>query len=121
MKYLLVTLVLSLFSGQILCEESLEFDYNKDTLSDKWYAGPALVYDCEEMHWACVAAVDHKKCGYLRESALEIGKETLDCAPSEVFEYRNECHQTMQRLINEASYPRICLNPRVRARFIGFR
>ena len=121
MRQLFVILLFALSVPSWCADESVEFDYNKDTLSDKWFAGPALVYDCEEMHWACVAPFDHEKCQAIRQKALAQGKYTLDCAPAEVFVGKSECHAAMQKLIQEGMYPRVCIHPNERGRFIGFR
>jgi hypothetical protein len=45
----------------------------------------------------------------------------LGCAPGQVFESREACWDVQKRLVNEALYPRTCLHPNARKRFIGFR
>ncbi len=120
MKALLVILLLTLPVSWAVAEEAMEFDFNKDSLSDKWYAGPNLIYDCEDKHWVCVTKVDLVKCTELRRLALKSGKRELDCVPGDVFERREECLDRQKHLISGAKYPRVCLHPSERSRLIGF-
>jgi hypothetical protein len=120
MKALLVILLLTVSVFTVNAEEALEFDFNKDSLSDKWYAGPNLIYDCEDKHWVCVTKVDLVKCTELRRLALKSGKRELDCVPGDVFERREECLARQKHLVSGAKFPRVCLHPIERSRLIGF-
>lgn len=97
-----------------------EFDLNRDDISSKYSAGAGLIYDCTDLHWACVTEADHQACHERRESDQKIGRERLDCLPAVVYQNRQECHQAMQSMINGGVLPRECLNRSVRSRFIGF-
>jgi hypothetical protein len=101
---------------------SEEFDFGRDVISDKWFAGSSLVFDCENRHWVCVAPEDHQQCAQARERTLIKGKRELACAPAEVYQKRADCHETLRRMVSEGNaYPRVCLHPNERSRIIGFR
>jgi hypothetical protein len=117
MKWLLITLLLGV-THNLLAQE---IDPTKDTLSAKWTAGAFLIYDCDDRHWVCVHDLGQAQCEDLRKNKLASGARTLGCAPGQVFESREACWDVQKRLVNEALYPRTCLHPNARKRFIGFR
>lgn len=121
MKYVLVISLFILSTQSLWAQDDAEFDFSKDDISAKWFAGSSLVYDCEDMHWVCVTPGDHDNCARLREKDLKRNKHKLACVPAEVFETKKDCQQALKRLVAEASFPRVCVHPVERPRFIGFR
>lgn len=121
MKYVLVISLFILGTQSLRAQDDAEFDFSKDDISEKWFAGSSLVYDCEDMHWVCVTPGDHENCGRLRDNDLRRNKHKLACVPAEVYETKKACQQALKRLVAEASFPRVCVHPEERPRFIGFR
>jgi hypothetical protein len=117
MKWLLITL-LFVAGRNVLAQE---IDPSKDILSKKWTTGAFLIYDCDDRHWVCVHDFGQAQCEDLRKNKLASGARTLGCAPGQEFESREECWSVQKKLVNEALYPRTCLHPNARKRFIGFR
>ncbi len=122
MKRALVIIITLCHGWMALAQEAPSgFDFGKDTLSDKWFAGPALVYDCEDKHWVCASPFNHVACEKDRQTDLKIGKHELRCLPATIFEGTKECHIELARLMKQGAYPRLCLHPKIRHSFIGFR
>lgn len=117
MKWLLITLLLGVTQNLL----AQEIDPGKDIISKKWTAGPHLIYDCDARHWVCVHDLGQAQCEDQRLNKLASGARTLGCAPGQVFESREACWQMQQKLVQQALYPRTCLHPNARKRFIGFR
>ncbi len=121
MKYVLVISLFILGAQSLRAQDDLEFDYSKDDISDKWFAGSSLVYDCEDKHWVCVAPSDYANCSRQRESELKQQKHILGCVPADIFSSKKDCQQAAKRLVGQGIYPRVCIHPVERPRFIGFR
>ena len=121
MKYVLVISLCILSAQSLRAQENTEFDSSKDDISEKWYAGSSLVYDCEDMHWVCVSPADYTSCSQMREIDLKRNKHRLACVPAEIYETKKECNQVIKSLVARGSFPRVCIHPVERPRFIGFR
>lgn len=121
MKYVLVISLFILSTQSLWAQDGAQFDFSKDDISEKWYAGSSLVYDCEDMHWVCVSPGDYQSCSQGRERDLQRNKHKLACVPAEIYETPKECHQALKVLVGKGSYPRVCVHPVERSRFIGFR
>ena len=121
MKYVLVISLFILSAQTLRAQEDTEFDYSKDDISEKWFAGSSLVYDCEDMHWVCVSPPDYKSCVDMRDTDLKRNKHKLACVPAEIYETKKQCNQALKSLVARASFPRVCIHPVERPRFIGFR
>lgn len=82
-----------------------EFDTARDELSEKYMAGPHLVFDCEDKHWVCVADDEKKNCEAKRDE-LKLKKERqLSCTYFRTFESKKECFTYQQSLISNATDP----------------
>jgi hypothetical protein len=121
MKYVLVIALFILGTQTLQAQEAGEFDLSKDDISEKWFAGSSLVYDCLDMHWVCVSPADYTTCKDLREIDFKRKKHRLACVPGEVYETKKECNRALKMLVSRASFPRVCVHPEERPRFIGFR
>lgn len=121
MKYVLVIGLFILGAQTLRAQEDAEFDLSKDEISEKWFAGSSLVYDCEDMHWVCVSPADYASCTQRREVDLKRTKHRLACVPADVYDTKKECNQALKVLVARASFPRVCIHPVERPRFIGFR
>ena len=121
MKSVFVIIIALLILPEVHGQEAAgSFDFGKDTLSDEWFAGPALVYDCEAQHWVCASPFDHADCARTREEELRRGKHLLTCVPATTYESGKQCQVELARLVAQGAYPRLCLHPVARSSFIGF-
>lgn len=102
-------------------ENTDQFDPLKGFISLKYEAGPALVYDCFDMHWVCTGKFEHGICQERRVGNIERGKIELSCMADKVFETINECNRYLKQIIVRGNVPRGCLHPEHKKRFIGFR
>lgn len=97
------------------------FDPQRDYISSKYVAGPRLIYDCADKHWACVEETSYQNCQESHDKDTTIGRTELSCFPSLVFATKRECYARIRQLVVRGDVPRLCLLPRERQRFIGFR
>ena len=82
-----------------------EFDSAKDEISDKYMAGPHLVYDCEDKHWVCIADEEKKECVEGRDlSRLKKGR-SLKCTYFKSFEDKSGCFQAQLKIVSSATDP----------------
>jgi len=112
MRFLLLLL---LISGAVLAEEKEEdplpsdFELKDDSISDKYFAGAFLIYDCEEKHWVCVLKEDYKECDEKREKSKKLREKHLPCAPIGEFPTKRSCFQRQLYLTGQAHGSRFCL------------
>lgn len=82
-----------------------EFDTARDEFSDKYMAGPHLVYDCEDKHWVCVDEDNKKDCVDDREQR-ELDKfRSLKCTYARTFDDKPSCFQFQRNMVNSANIP----------------
>ena len=116
MRVLLFLLLFSaVVSAVVLAEEKEEdplpadFELKTDSISEKYFAGAFLIYDCEENHWVCVLKEDYKKCEEKRESSKNLREKHLPCAPVGEFPTKRSCFQRQLYLTGKAHGSRFCL------------
>lgn len=108
---LLFPLLLTLAYGETQEEEALpsDFEMKTDNISEKYFAGSFLIYDCEEKHWVCVLKEDYKTCEDKREASIEKKERHLPCAPIGEFPTKRSCFQRELYLVGQAHGHRFCL------------
>lgn len=82
-----------------------EFDPTQDILSDKYVAGPHLIYDCEDKHWVCVAPEEKKECEDLREKRRLDKQRQLKCTSFKSFDDKKSCFKFQQTMVTSATDP----------------
>lgn len=107
-------LILILLATLAIAEDEVnqlpeDFVPNKDNISEKYYAGAFLIYDCEEMHFVCVLPEDHQTCVKNREEAIRKKEKNLPCAPIGEFPTKRSCFQRELYLVGQAHGNRFCL------------
>jgi hypothetical protein len=109
MKLLIVILFMTVAMAKE--EERLPEDFIKknDTISDKYYAGAFLIYDCEEGHWVCVLPDDYSQCEKKRAESVAKKEKYLACAPIGEFPTKRSCFQRELYLTGQAHGHRFCL------------
>jgi hypothetical protein len=87
----------------------VDFVLKNDTISDKYFAGAFLIYDCDEKHWVCVLKEDFTKCSENREKSIGKREKHLPCAPIGEFPTKRSCFQRQLYLTGQAHGSRFCL------------
>jgi hypothetical protein len=88
----------------------LTYDPLVDVISEKYEAGPYLIYDCQEKHWVCVlepyfiACEDQRK---MDSSLIENAKHS--CAPIGKFPNKISCFQRQLFLTTHHHGDRFCI------------
>ena len=112
MKALLFVILMSAFA---LAEEdeaaSVPPDYEPrtDNISEKYFAGAFLIYDCEEKHWVCVLKEDFATCNEKRAKSISGREKQLPCAPIGEFPTKKSCFQRQLYLSGQAHGNRFCI------------
>jgi hypothetical protein len=120
MKHVLIIIVCWIPALCGLAADTDFFDDSRTVLSNKWISGPTLVYDCQDGHWVCAMTDLARECDDKRLRELRVGKHFLTCFSAQTFPTPGECEAEQRRLTSSGGYPRPCLHPQVRGRFIGF-
>lgn len=90
-------------------EVPVDFNLGQDQISEKYFAGSWLIYDCEEKHWVCVLKEDFDLCESSREAAKKSFSKNLPCAPIGNFPTKRSCFQRELFLAGNAHGDRFCL------------
>ncbi len=87
---------------------------NKDEprISNKYYLGEYLIFDCEDRHFACVNALSFDLCKDWRKEDLKKYRSKLRCAHLKKFFSQEACFQEQMKQIHESKFKLFCLNPK---------
>lgn len=96
------------------------FDPSRDVISEKYFAGPYLIYDCEEKHWVCVMEDDFKECQKKRDEDKNNKKEILGCAPLGSFPTKKSCFQRQLFLTGQNHGTRFCISDEWKEKDVKF-
>ena len=81
-------------------------------ISNKWFRGSYLIYDCEKGNFACVNKTGLQRCEREREEDKKESKPNLRCAFFKKFPTQEDCFKEQYRQINNQK-PRVyCMNPK---------
>lgn len=110
MKILILLLTMSVaFAEEVDKVEPADFNPAADNISEKYFAGAFLIYDCEEGHFVCVYPEDYKACESKRAEAIKKKEKNLPCAPIGEFPTKRSCFQRDLYLAGQAHGRRFCL------------
>lgn len=109
--FLLLLLGITLVQSKAEEEKSTPDDFNPaaDNISDKYYAGSWLIYDCQEGHWVCVLEEFYRSCEEDRKKSISAKEKHLPCAPVGEFPTKRSCFQRELYLTGHAHGHRFCL------------
>lgn len=96
------------------------FDPATDIISEKYEAGPYLMYDCVDKHWVCVMDSFYKECSVKRSKEVIDKKPDLSCAPIGRFPGKKACFQRQLYLTTHNHGSRFCLHEDVQRLQIKF-
>lgn len=106
--------IFCLFFSTLVCAQEAEkelagFDPVVDLISEKYEAGPYLIYDCEDKHWVCVGESFYKECEEKRAEDLKARKLATRCAPITKYPVKKSCFQRAQFLVGKNHGTRFCI------------
>ena len=96
------------------------YDPGRDIISDKYEAGPFLIYDCEEGHWVCVLASYYQDCLDKRKKDLVGNQLKNSCIPLEELPTKKSCFQKQLFLTAQNHSTRFCMNDKWSERDLPF-
>ncbi len=80
-------------------------------ISEKYFRGNYLIYDCEEHHFVCVDEKNFQDCKKRREYAHAQGKSGTSCAPFKMYSSYTLCIKKQYELMHSGG-PRVyCSDP----------
>lgn len=82
-----------------------EFDTARDEFSDKYMAGPHLIYDCEDKHWVCVDDEIKKDCEDDRQKRTLDKFRSLKCSYLKTFDDKPSCFKHQLSMVSSATDP----------------
>lgn len=93
-----------------------EIEYHSDTkqISQKYYDGPFLIYDCEKSHWACVDKDGKVDCDKARDFAKINFRKNLACVVFKEFKSRKDCELFQQKKVNNPGGKEYCKHSKVK-------
>lgn len=83
-------------------------------VSDKYYLGEYLIYDCKDKHFACVNIDSFKLCTQWRDEDKEERRRKLRCAPLTQFETQEKCFEAQYQQIYNQKLKLVCTNFKVK-------
>ncbi len=110
-------LVCLLFMSDGFCQSKKEIEY----LTDKYFSGPYLIYDCEERHWVCVSEENFNECQSLRnDDSKKFESYIHSCSPFGHFPTIESCNQRILFLTTHQHGQRFCVKEEWRSKNISF-
>lgn len=92
--------------------DRIEKEKEEPRLSNKWFRGPSLIYDCEKGHYACVNEVSFYRCERERQEDKEDNRADLRCTPFKTFKTQKECFEKQYTIIHNQLPKMFCINPK---------
>lgn len=83
-------------------------------ISNKWFRGNYLIYDCDDQHFACVNEISYLRCENQRNERTEEREPKLGCAPLKKFKTQKECFKVQYQKQHNQIPKTFCLHPRLR-------
>ena len=103
------------------CVTSLFASDAQNIISDKYDAGPYLIYDCLEKHWTCVSEENFTTCKSDREEdSLKLDVYTHSCSPIGLFPTKESCNQRKLFLSTHHHGQRFCIAVEWRSKKVSF-
>ncbi len=92
--------------------DRIEREKYEPRISNKWFRGSYLIYDCTRGNFVCVNYQGFVRCGDEREEDKKKSRPALRCAAFKKFKTQESCFKEQYRQI-ENQKPRVfCMNPK---------
>lgn len=120
-----VILILLLLSVETEAQERSVVPTNEgtqdDIISEKYDAGPYLIYDCEEHHWVCVQQSHFESCKEERKRDLAASEKLFhSCSPIGKFPTKKSCFQRQLFLTTHNHGNRFCIKDEWKEKNVKF-
>lgn len=92
----------------------LQKSLEEPRISNKWFRGNYLIYDCDKGFYACVNSVSFEKCEFQRTSRKERRQTSLGCAPLKRFNTQAECFEVQYAKVHNQVPKIFCVHPNFR-------
>lgn len=86
-----------------------DFDPRTDIISEKYEAGPYLIYNCKEKHFVCVMEANYKECEAERAQDNLEKKLDLSCAPISKMLNKKSCFQQQLFFVSQNQGTKFCV------------
>ncbi len=83
-------------------------------ISNKWFQGNYLVYDCDKGFFACVNNTSYSLCSSQRTTRIEERNPALGCAPLKRFNTQEECFKVQYQKLHNQMPKLFCIHPNFR-------
>lgn len=83
-------------------------------ISNKWFRGSFLIYDCVKGHFACVNQVSFYKCEEQRAEDIEENRPRLRCSPFKSFKEYESCIAMNYKKMHNQLPKLYCVHPKFR-------
>jgi hypothetical protein len=85
------------------------YDPKTDIISEKYEAGPYLIYDCKDKHFTCVLESYYKECELMRAQDNHHKKVELSCAPIAQMQNKKSCFQQQLFFVSQNQGTKFCV------------
>lgn len=83
-------------------------------ISNKWFRGNYLIYDCDKAFYACVSSRSFVQCTDQRTIRIEERRPALGCAPLKRFDSQKECFKVQYEKMQNQVPKIFCVHPNFR-------
>lgn len=92
--------------------DELQQQKEEPRISNKWYRGNYLIYDCAKGSFICVNSVSFEYCENQRKEDIDNRYPTLRCAPLKRFESQKKCFDVQYKSIHNQLPKAFCSHPK---------
>lgn len=92
--------------------DAIERNKYEPRISNKWFRGSYLIYDCSRGNFICVNYQGFVRCGEEREEDKKKSRSGLRCAPFKKFSTQELCFKEQYRQIENQKPKIFCMNPK---------
>ncbi|MAF78833.1 MAG: hypothetical protein CME63_07940 [Halobacteriovoraceae bacterium] len=92
--------------------DQIERERYEPRISNKWFRGSYLIYDCSRGNYICVNYQSFYKCTNEREEDKKESRPALRCAPFKKFATQEKCFGEQYRQIQNQKPKVFCMNPK---------
>lgn len=92
--------------------DRIQKEKDEPRLSNKWFRGESLIYDCEKGHFACVNEVSFYRCQRERQEDKEENRPNMRCSPFKTFKTQKACFEEQYKIIHNQLPKIFCINPK---------
>lgn len=97
-----------------------DYDGKVDIISEKYEAGPFLIYDCVDKHYVCVLESYNKECGETRAKNIHERQLNLGCAPISEHLNKKSCFQKQLFMVSQNHGTKFCVGEDWKQKEIDF-